>query len=130
MILPQLKWHMTLIPITLALAACNASASPPKPTEASEPSQRPPPPPEDQNGSSPGGGADARRAPPEEAFAACTDKKEGDSCSVKFNGEVHDGTCRKGPPDAQDSRLACMPKHGPPGGPPHQGAGAPPGHSD
>lgn len=58
-------------------------------------------------------GDHARRAPPEEAFTACTGKTEGAECSVKRGDETVTGTCRKGPPDSSDSRLACMPQGGP-----------------
>ena len=52
--------------------------------------------------------------PPQEAFAACSGKSQGDSCSVKFGDREMSGTCELPPPSASDSRLACKPSGPPP----------------
>lgn len=48
--------------------------------------------------------------PPPEAFAACTDKKTGDSCTVTLRDRTLSGTCTATP----DDRVACRPDHMPP----------------
>lgn len=58
--------------------------------------------------------------PPQEAFDACESASEGDSCSVTFDGQAHDGKCIKGPDGA--GPLACAP----PRPPPPQGHRGPP----
>ena len=49
---------------------------------------------------------------PAEALEACKSASEGAACKMDMKGNSVDGTCRKGP----DSKLACMPAGGPPGG--------------
>lgn len=52
-------------------------------------------------------------APPPEAFAACEGKAERDACSVTLPDRAVMGHCATPPPDAGDTRLFCMPEHGP-----------------
>ncbi len=52
--------------------------------------------------------------PPQEAFDACASSKEGDACSVSFQGHTIAGTCAAFP---GSSKLACRP-NGPPPPPP------------
>jgi hypothetical protein len=63
----------------------------------------------------PPGPVDAPRKPPQAAFDACKSAREGDTCSVSFNGHTVTGTCRKGP--SGEEELACVPAR-PPGPPP------------
>jgi len=50
-------------------------------------------------------------SPPPEAYSACSGHSEGDTCSVKFQDQTLDGTCRKFP--GADG-LVCVPAHMPP----------------
>ena len=61
------------------------------------------------------GGPPPNGRPPQQAIDACSNKAEGDTCSVTFGDRTMDGTCRKGP--GGDGPLACAPK-GPPPPPP------------
>jgi len=54
--------------------------------------------------------------PPQEAIDACSNRAEGDACSVTFGDRTIEGTCRRGPNG--DGPLACAPKGPPPGPPP------------
>jgi hypothetical protein len=63
--------------------------------------------------------SDHPRAPPPEAFAACTDSKEGDACAVKLRDRSLDGKCQA----FEDKRLFCMPNEMPP--PPPSGTPIP-----
>lgn len=53
-------------------------------------------------------------SPPQEAFDACASSKEGDACSVSFQGHSIAGTCATFP---GSNKLACRP-NGPPPPPP------------
>ena len=63
---------------------------------------------QEENG--PGG---ERPGPPPEAFEACADKSEGDSCSVEGpGGRSMEGQCKTSP--RGDEGMMCMPAGGPP----------------
>jgi len=49
------------------------------------------------------------REPPKEAFAACAESSEGDTCSVVLGDRTIDGDCRRGPNG--EGQLACAPHH-------------------
>lgn len=53
-----------------------------------------------------------RPQPPQEAFDACDDSSEDDTCTVSFQGHTLNGTCREFP----DGGLICAPEHMGPGG--------------
>lgn len=53
----------------------------------------------------------SRRGPPQEAFDACTNGSDGQTCSFSgHRGDVQ-GTCIV-PPRADDGRLVCAPERG------------------
>ena len=56
-----------------------------------------------------------RREAPAEAFDACNDKKEGDSCALKRGDRDMEGKCASAPKGATDQRLMCRPEQ--PGAP-------------
>ena len=58
-------------------------------------------------------GSPPPHGPPKEAIDACTNRAEGDSCTVTFGERTMNGTCEKAPSGA----LACRP-NGPPPPPP------------
>jgi len=58
---------------------------------------------------------------PPEAFAACSSKASGDTCSVSFRGQTLEGTCAAHP---TDSKLFCR-LHRPPPPPDGQGPRGP-----
>ena len=75
-----------------------AAAAPAQPTSTDEAKQGQP---------APGG------APPQEAIAACTGKKEQDSCAFTSQRGAETGAC-----ETVENQLACSPKHDPAGGAP------------
>jgi hypothetical protein len=123
---------VAVIPNVTPVACASNPSAEPKTAEASNANAPAEPPPEEttEPGQSPDG--KAPRALPEEAYTACTDKKEGDACSVKHENDEATGTCRQAPPNAKDTRLSCMPKGGHDGKGGHHGKddkGAPPSQS-
>ncbi|MGC4067092.1 MAG: hypothetical protein QM784_21125 [Polyangiaceae bacterium] len=105
---------LTIVATTLWIAGCTHS-TPTANSANADPNGQPPP--AGEPGHGPHG---APKALPEEAYTACTSKKEGDACTTKDReGNDCEGECHAGPPDAKDSRLACMPKGGP-GRPEHE----------
>jgi hypothetical protein len=58
------------------------------------------------------------RKPPQEAFTACANLSEGDTCNVKLRDRTISGTCETFP---DQTALACRPDH-PPGPPPSEGS--------
>lgn len=62
----------------------------------------------------------AQRRPPREALDACTDREDGDDCSVRLRGQTIAGTCMALP----DGPLTCvLDRGGAP--PPAHGGGSP-----
>jgi hypothetical protein len=110
---------LVAITSSLSLFACGPQGPEPKSADATQEDAPPTPP-----GGPEGAKAGEHRAPPEEAFTACDGKQENDACSVKRDNEKVAGTCKQGPKDATETRLACMPQgghKGGPGGPPPSG---------
>jgi hypothetical protein len=103
---------MTLVAF-LGMFACASKPVEPQTSQSANGSQPSAPLGDAKLQSGPPDGDQGHRGPPEEAFTACSGKSEGDACTVTHHNETQAGTCRKGPPNGNDQRLACMPKDGP-----------------
>jgi hypothetical protein len=62
-----------------------------------------------------GGPPGPGRRPPEEAFTACANATEGDSCTVTIGDRTLTGSCHAVPPHIKDDagKLVCMPPRPP-----------------